>query len=613
MSVGWGQVIEATLSFGAVDLASQTIAIHLGNSAPVSGFQFEVTGLDLSSGEITGGSAQANGFDVIIGDNDIVLGYSNTTIASEIPAGNDILTYIKYDGFTNGLTCNSICLSGGVITSGYENPQFFNVSLGPCIFLYSKGDINTDNALNVLDIVQIVNIIFETTIPDVCQTWAADFNGDGAMNIMDIVQIVNAIFPEDCLEENDCLGQCGGSAVIDACGVCNGGNADDFGCGCFVAGPSGCDNACGSTAVADVCNVCGGPGLGSPNGFCYGILNINSDACSLLTTEGDCGGNVFCIWAINPCDCNGNVDADSDGVCDNVDDCIGLHDCNGDCHCEIDGTSDANGGTCEQFDACGVCDGNGVDVDSDGICDDIDDCLEGTGTYDCNGECNGSLVNDECGVCGGDGSSCICDYDGNCYTVVQIGDQLWMAENLKVTHYNDGSEIPNITTNGDWGSLLTGAFGVYNNDPLPFHGNLYNWYTVDDDRGVCPAGWHVPTDEEFKELEMFLGMSDSEANDTGYRGTDEGSKLAGNSELWNDGNLENNSVFGTSGFKAHPGGYRSFSDGTYHHVGVGGYFWLSSESSNTDAWYRILYFNNSTVTRYDHGKQYGSSIRCLED
>jgi len=490
ISVGWCQDLEATLSFGEVDLGLQKIAIHLENSAPVSGFQFEVIGLDLSTGEISDGSAEAYGFDVTIGNNDIVLGYSNTTFPSEIPIGNAVLTYIEYDGFTDGLTCNSICFSEGVITSGCGNPQFFNVSFGDCILLYSRGDINTDGELNVLDIVQIVNFIFEVSNPDTCQIWAADLNSDGEINIMDIVQIVNVIFTFDCLEGYDCLGVCNGTAEVDECGVCGG--------------------------------------------------------------EG--------------------VDEDSDGLCDDIDDCVGIIDCNGDC--------------------------NGLLV------------------YDCTGECGGPLVIDECGVCDGDGLSCVCDYDGNCYEVIQIGVQQWMAENLKVTHYNDGNEIPFITNNEDWGSLSAGAYGVYNNDPLinaEIYGNLYNWYTIEDDRGVCPEGWHVPSDEEFKELEMFLGMSESEANDTGYRGTDEGSKLAGNSGLWNDGNLENNSEFGTSGFTAHPGGYRSYSDGTYHHVGVGGYFWLSSETSSTDAWYRILYFNNSSVTRYDHVKQYGSSIRCLSD
>jgi len=108
-----------------------------------------------------------------------------------------------------------------------------------------------------------------------------------------------------------------------------------------------------------------------------------------------------------------------------------------------------------------------------------------------------------------------------------------MAENLKVTNYNNGDEIHNITNGSDWIGLSTGAYGDYDNNPTNSEtfGKLYNWYTVDDDSGVCPEGWHVPSDEEFMELEMYLGMSEEDANSEGYRGTDEGSKLADNSDL----------------------------------------------------------------------------------
>ena len=209
----------------------------------------------------------------------------------------------------------------------------------------------------------------------------------------------------------------------------------------------------------------------------------------------------------------------------------------------------------------------------------------------------------------------VTDCDGNEYETVLIGNQEWMAENLRVTHYNDGIEIPNITNNGDWGSLSTGAYGVYNNDPLnaDVYGNLYNWYTVDDDRDVCPNGWHVPSDEEFKELEMFLGMSEEEANSTGYRGTDEGSKLAGNSNLWNGGDLENNPEFGTSGFNGFPAGYRSFSGGYYFSMGTSGFFWSFSELGSNSAWKRLLNYDYSSVHRSFEYKQIGYSIRCLGD
>ena len=105
------------------------------------------------------------------------------------------MTYVEFDGFTS----NEICLSEGVITSGYEDAQYLDVSYGDCISLYSKGDVNMDGVLDVLDIVTIVNIIFETIDPDDYQLWAADYNSDGEINIMDIVQIVNAIFADDVI------------------------------------------------------------------------------------------------------------------------------------------------------------------------------------------------------------------------------------------------------------------------------------------------------------------------------------------------------------------------------------------------------------------------------
>lgn len=116
-------------------------------------------------------------------------------------------------------------------------------------------------------------------------------------------------------------------------------------------------------------------------------------------------------------------------------------------------------------------------------------------------------------------TSTLTDIDGNIYQTVKIVDQWWMAENLKVTHYRNGDPIPNVTNNSDWGNLSTGTYCAYNNDNVNIstYGLLYNWYAVADSRELAPTGWHVPTDEEWKQLEMSLGMSDSEANDRGWR------------------------------------------------------------------------------------------------
>ncbi|MFQ5629021.1 MAG: fibrobacter succinogenes major paralogous domain-containing protein [bacterium] len=110
--------------------------------------------------------------------------------------------------------------------------------------------------------------------------------------------------------------------------------------------------------------------------------------------------------------------------------------------------------------------------------------------------------------------SVVTDIDGNSYRAVKIGDQWWMAENLRVTRYRNGDAIPNITDNKAWSQLTTGALCNYDNDPekAAIYGLLYTWYAVIDSRGIAPEGWHVPSDEEWKQLEISLGMSESEAN-----------------------------------------------------------------------------------------------------
>ena len=111
------------------------------------------------------------------------------------------------------------------------------------------------------------------------------------------------------------------------------------------------------------------------------------------------------------------------------------------------------------------------------------------------------------------------DIDGNCYTTVQIGSQLWMAENLKTISYNNGDDIVTGVDNASWISAFEGAYAIYNDDPsnVEIYGNLYNWYAINDDRGICPEGWHVPTDAEFKALELFIGMSEEQANSLIWR------------------------------------------------------------------------------------------------
>jgi uncharacterized protein (TIGR02145 family) len=209
----------------------------------------------------------------------------------------------------------------------------------------------------------------------------------------------------------------------------------------------------------------------------------------------------------------------------------------------------------------------------------------------------------------------VTDIDGNIYQTVQIGNQIWMAENLKVTHYQNGDAVPHLTDNGDWQVASYGAYCVYGNTPsnADTYGNLYNWHAVDDSRGLAPEGWHIPTDEEIKELEMYLGMSQSQANSTGWRGTNEGSKLAGNADLWNNGDLENDPEFGSSGFSFLPGGYRNFQNGNFYSIDNYSYFWSATEYNTYFAWRRYLSYDTTQVYLSSYSKQNGYSVRCVKD
>ena len=277
------------------------------------------------------------------------------------------------------------------------------------------------------------------------------------------------------------------------------------------------------------------------------------------------------------------------------------------------------------------------DEDDDGIWDSQDDCV---GEYDecgvCNGEgipegyCTCSLVIDALGDCGGDCASDfdgdgVCDeyygpcagletvtFDGYTYDLVAIGEQCWFAENLRTEHYDNGDAIPGELSNIDWFNAADtnlGAQAIYFNDAsnLSDYGRLYNWYAVDDARGLCPSGWHVPTDGEFMTLEMELGMSESEANSIGWRGTDQGTQMK--SSIADDPSYDGTN---TSGFSGLPGGARmtngGFADGGYY-----GYFWSASALSFGPAYLHMLNGGDTRVGRTYWPEQFGLSVRCVRD
>jgi uncharacterized protein (TIGR02145 family) len=205
------------------------------------------------------------------------------------------------------------------------------------------------------------------------------------------------------------------------------------------------------------------------------------------------------------------------------------------------------------------------------------------------------------------------DQDGNIYKTIVIGNQEWMAENLKVSHYRNGDIIANVPENSLWSSLTTGAWCYNYNESFsecPF-GKIYNWYTVADQRNVCPADWHVPTDSEWNDLIGFLDSSfdpNSSFNPTTvYQSSSAGVKMKSN---WLD-----LSQYATneSGFSGILSGGRT-ADGTFSSGNVG-IWWSSSENeaNNSTAWYRAIYSDNGFVGRNDEFKQVGLSVRCLKD
>ncbi|NLA49735.1 MAG: hypothetical protein GX876_09770 [Bacteroidales bacterium] len=204
----------------------------------------------------------------------------------------------------------------------------------------------------------------------------------------------------------------------------------------------------------------------------------------------------------------------------------------------------------------------------------------------------------------------VTDIDGNLYNTVKIGTQIWMAENLKTTKYNDNSVISNVTDNEEWTNLTIGAYCWADNDETtnkPLYGALYNWYAVETDK-LCPEGWHVPTDEDYKILEKTLGLTQEQADESEWRGTNQGSQLKSVHGWLEDGNGTN-----SSGFTASPSGYRFYGDGTTKGLGLICYFWTSTPFDNLLSTYRRLDADNTAIYRRSAYKEAGKSVRCVKD
>ena len=301
-----------------------------------------------------------------------------------------------------------------------------------------------------------------------------------------------------------------------------------------------------------------------------------SEPCAYLDVLGACGGG-----------CEG--DGDGDGICDDVDTCVG------------------------ELDECGVCNGPGP---TEVVIEDITilydslyaEQIDEWWVFEVGADTTYSIT---CapffGECGDPVS-----YQGYDYATVLIGEQCWFAENLRSESYENGDAIPAGLSDSQWNNTSSGAVAVYgegNSDcynyspdgdacdeawSLSEYGRFYNWYAVDDARGLCPSGWHVPTDGEWTVLTDHLG----------------GESVAGGQMKTTYGWIPGGNGTNSSGFSGLPGGYRS-NDGYFNLAGSYGYWWSSSPFGSL-AWYRVL-GNDEDVFRNSNSLRYGFSVRCVRD
>jgi len=207
------------------------------------------------------------------------------------------------------------------------------------------------------------------------------------------------------------------------------------------------------------------------------------------------------------------------------------------------------------------------------------------------------------------------DYEGQTYSTVLIGSQCWFSENLKTTTYSNGTPIPNVTDNTAWSNLTTGAYAWYNNNISwkESYGAMYNWHATVDVNGLCPTGWHVPTNDEWTALTNFIGGTESGRELKSCRQVNSpqsGSCNTSEHPRWN----EYSSNWGTDdyGFSCLPGGNRYFG-GTFDNVGEQGYWWSSTEHPSGEAWYRSLNYTVGYIGEHISSEQDGFSVRCLKD
>lgn len=192
------------------------------------------------------------------------------------------------------------------------------------------------------------------------------------------------------------------------------------------------------------------------------------------------------------------------------------------------------------------------------------------------------------------------DIDGNEYSTISIYNQVWFAENLKTTRLNDSTPISELNTLPDLTKTEEPYFCLYNNDNVnkTHYGYLYNWYAVNTNK-LCPKGWHVPSEDDWKELTDSLGGTTVAGGKLKQRGTD----------FWKDANTDATNSYS---FSALPGGYRNLS-GTYKYLGERGFWWSSTANDSISSWYHSIYYYSGQIYNNNFANNMGFSVRCIKD
>ena len=544
---------------------------------------------------------------------------------SELVSGSATLNYLYSVGYPVGENEETGLYTIGLDSLGLDSTNF---EMAGCGVPNGFGGFNR----------RFIRSGEDEIIPLHCFNSCAGCNGEGCTDATACNYDSSATLDDGTCSWNDECGVCGGQGIAEGDCDCDGNQVDAVGvCG------GGCLSDYDGNGVCDALEAYGCTYEGANN---FDPQATSDDGSCLFPCVGEVNANVF-DWdgdySVTVTDflmmltVFGDVDVDFDGVWDSADECIDTEACNYD--------ADPSE-PCQYIDVLGICGGGcPEDADADGVCDDVDDCIG---------------VVDECGVCNGPGATEVvieditilydsvyaeqvdtwfvfeigadttfsyqCDpslsfscgdpvsYQGYDYKTVQIGEQCWFAENLRAENYRNGDELSTNLDNSQWGSSTIGAVAVYgegggpcdNYSPdgyacdeswsLNEYGRLYNWYAVEDARGLCPSGWHVPSDAEWTVMTDNLG----------------GELIAGGEMKSGYGWLDGGNGTNSSGFTGLPGGARFAGGIEYYSAGRLGYWWTSSIDSYY-VWCRNLFFFDDNVTRDLDYSNAGFSVRCIKD